>query len=149
MSMVEKMYPTATDGVDDREQPDYTDKYNTKLTPDQETAFQTWIAEQGKKLGRNLANDTFDYDLRGFYLQSGGADLSGGHLTDEFKKPNHPTFSTDSKYSGVDGMVGGKWLKKDGKYEFVPSPQNLKNLGKDGLRRYFQESEPNVDLVIE
>lgn len=42
----------------------------------------------------------YDYDYRGYYNKYNTLNpyASNGHLTDEFKKPNHPTFSIESRY---------------------------------------------------
>ena len=71
------------------------DYYNTPLTPFREADFQI------KKYNSPLAFDTGrDYDLRGFYNQYGNLtpQATNGHLTDTYKKPNHPTFSNESMY---------------------------------------------------
>ena len=71
------------------------DAYNTQLTPGEEAGYQ--IAKSNSP----FTNDTgSDYDLRGYYNKYGGfgTDAENGHLTDEFKKPNHPTFSTESNF---------------------------------------------------
>ena len=46
---------------------DFTDKYNTKLTPEQESAFQLWATVMSNKLGRNILNDLYDYDMKGAF----------------------------------------------------------------------------------
>ena len=69
--------------------------YNTVLNPKDEIAFQ--IA----KLNSPFADDSgVDYDYRGFYQKYGDLtpQATNGHLTDEFKLPNHPTFSIESRY---------------------------------------------------
>ena len=93
---------------------DMTDQYNTKLSKAEEEKFQTWAEENGR------AADLENYDLRGWWKQNGKQD-SRGHFTDEFKKPNHPTFSDESKYNGVDGFKGGAWGKAGEKDTFTPS----------------------------
>lgn len=45
------------------EEYDFTDKYNTKLTPEQEKEFQKWAKEESKRQGRNVLKDLYDYDL--------------------------------------------------------------------------------------
>lgn len=52
-----------------------------------------------------------DYDLKGYYDKYGPSSIKGeAHLTDEFKLPNHPTFSTESKYfNDATRMQGGEW----------------------------------------
>lgn len=128
---------------------DFTDQYNTTLPPAQERAFQDWTKEQSKAVGRNVGKDTYDYDMRGWFAKNGGADLKGGHLTDEFKKPNHPTFSTGSIYSGVDGNQGGEWAKQpNGSWTFAPGATNLQNYSPADMKDYFQKVEPGNQLVL-
>ncbi len=123
---------------------DFTDKYNTKLTDDQEKQFQDWATTN------NRTKDTYDYDLRGWWKANQGADASkgSGHLTDEYKKPNHPTFSDQSKYHGKDGFKGGSWGGTDEAPTFTPGPTNLSTYGKEGLQKYFQDTEPGVELKL-
>lgn len=69
--------------------------YNTLLNPNQEIDFYI------KKQNSPFKDDSgFDYDYRGFYEKFGNLSpqATNGHLTDEFKKPYHPTFSVESKY---------------------------------------------------
>ena len=69
--------------------------YNTVLSPKEEIAFN--IAKSNSP----FKNDSgIDYDYRGFYEKYGNLtpQATNGHLTDEFKKPIHPTFSIESKY---------------------------------------------------
>lgn len=78
------------------------DDYNTALSPDQERAFQAWKAQK-------MPGDSgVDYDQRGAYL-AGLQQQSNGHWEDQFKKPNHPTFSDQSQYapSGSPGTWAG------------------------------------------
>lgn len=117
---------------------DYTDKYNTQLTPEQEAAFLATAPR---------LNDLFDYDLRGAYL-AGAAKAGNGHLPDTFKKPNHPTFSKESQYN-ADGIEGGEWVDLgNGKFAFRASPYNLTVQSPDQLKKYFQEREPDVQLIL-
>ena len=132
------------------EEYDFTDKYNTKLTPEQEKEFQKWAKEESKRQGRNVLKDLYDYDLRGLFIDGGGFGGSNGHATDTYKKPNHPTFSTGSKYSGVDGYVGGKWSEdKTGHWSFVPSATNFQMHGVERLKEIFKEQNPDSDLVFD
>lgn len=77
------------------------DVYNTPLNPLEELAFNIMKSQSP------FANDSgYDYDYRGYYKQYGtlmpidenGNFTDNGHLTDTYKKPNHPTFSIYSKY---------------------------------------------------
>lgn len=121
---------------------DMTDKYNTKLSDADEAEFQKW-ATANPRLG-----GTYDYDARGFW-QAGAGAADNGHGSDQWKKPNHPTFSTGSQYSGVDGFQGGQWAQSQGgSYSFTPSPTNLQNLSPSEMMDYFQKVEPGNRLVI-
>lgn len=73
---------------------DQTVNYNTPLSTDLEAQFQAWAAQDPKRL-----NDLYDYDMRGFW-KNGAQYADNGHGDDRFKKPNHPTFSHGSDYSG-------------------------------------------------
>ena len=128
---------------------DFTDKYNTKLTARQEQQFQKWL----KTLPKNQRS-TRDYDLRGYFLAglNGDKDIQlynrkeGQHFLDRYKKPNHPTFSDESQWSGVDGFVGGHWTDWGrGRYTFTPSANHM--MDSEELANYFKEVEPNVALV--
>jgi hypothetical protein len=78
-------------------------KYNTKLTPAQEADFQKWKAQ-------NAPNDSgYDYDLRGAYVAGLSRDKQSQHFDDSFKKPNHPSFSTFSKYAKDRPDLAGTW----------------------------------------
>lgn len=68
------------------------DKFDTKLSPEEERRFQRWKAV-------NAPEDSGeDYDLRGAFQAAVRPDARG-HWPDTFKKPNHPTFSVESKYA--------------------------------------------------
>lgn len=129
------------------DQRDFTDRYNTKLSAGQEKKYQTWLKEQGERLGYDLGKDSYDYDMRGLFKENGGADLERGHMTDKHKKPNHPTFSDESEYHGQDENEGGKWGKKDGRDTFEPGATNQKYWPREDLQNYFKDMEPDTDLV--
>jgi hypothetical protein len=121
---------------------DMTDRYNTKLSDADEQEFQRW-AEKNPRLG-----NTYDYDARGFW-QAGAGAADNGHGSDQWKKPNHPTFSTGSQYNGADGFEGGRWMQSPGgSYSFTPSATNLKFLSPSEMMDYFQKVEGNNRLVI-
>ncbi len=89
----------------------------------------------------NRVQESPDYDYRGAFEAGEGAD-GKGHFTDVFKRPSHPTFSTESKYNGQDGHIGGKWVTKGrGRYEFRASEWNLKNMSREQLMDYFDRVE--------
>lgn len=123
---------------------DFSDRYNTKLTDEEERAYQRWAKEEGR------AGDVYDYDLRGAWREIMAGTMAEDerkHLGDKYKKPNHPTFSDQSKYNGVDGYVGGSWDKVDGKTRYRASKSNTYT--KEQLRRYFDDREKGVILIDE
>ena len=128
--------------------PDMSDRYNTQLPPDQERAYQQWVAQQSTLSGRDMSKDTYNYDLRGLFAGGGGVD-ERGHSTDRFKKPNHPTFSDQSQYHGVEGSAGGNWVELDGGgVGFVPGPTNLQYYSPNDLRRELDRAgDSNVVLM--
>lgn len=103
--------------------------YETKLSPEREKQFQVWLDQQ-HKAGAITDGDYkfykengrgYDYDFRAAFdkdLKPG----KNGHWSDLGKKPNHPTFSTESKYNGVDGHKGGTWNGEN----FTPAQPNGK-----------------------
>jgi hypothetical protein len=128
---------------------DYTSKYNTPLSADEKGGFEGWAKTQSETVGRDVTKDLYDYDLQGWWKNNQGVDLSGGHLTDQWKKPNHPTFSDQSQYHGADGLQGGQWgQSQDGSYSFKPGATNLKNFSADELKDYFKKVEPGNRLML-
>ncbi len=126
---------------------DFSSRYNTPIPPDKMPEFSKWVAQQTARTGRNPLNDRYDYDVNGYFL-SGQGKSGNGHMTDEFKKPNHPTFSDESKYHGVDGNYGGQWISAPGGSEYYqPSPLNVKMHGIPKLKQYFAQTEPDVQLL--
>jgi len=133
---------------DVREPPDFTDQYNTKLSPQQEQQFQAWLKQRSAAEGRDVSKDLFDYDLRGAWLHDAKA-AANGHLPDTWKKPNEPTFSTQSIYSGKDGYRGGTWKQeKNGKWTYTPSETNIKMLGRRGLQQTFSREQQGSTLIM-
>lgn len=136
-----------TDAVGPRDafSEDYSDKFNTVLSPDEEEKYQAWATENHRE------KDVYDYDLRGAWreLQSGTmSEDERGHLGDKYKKPNHPTFSDQSIYSGQDGVAGGVWSRNaEGKDVYTPG-RKLSSVEADRLRRYFLRNEPGVMLDL-
>ena len=118
--------------------------YDTPIPPERQKDYHKWL----QSLPANLRGGTSDYDMQGAFL--GGAKPSkNAHLTDEYKKPNHYTFSTESKYSGKNGLVGGKWVEgPDKTWTFYASPTNLKYHTAQELQDYFQKYEPGYKLVL-
>lgn len=114
----------------------YWDKYNTKLTPTEQKEFDKWVKSSGSNPW-----DKGSYDVQG-YWKSGAWKNNvdpNGHGTDTYKKPNHPTFSNESIYHGIDGLYGGNWTKESG---YQPSKQTLSLYGPDYYKWMFG-TEPN------
>lgn len=126
-----------------RKQRDMSAEYNTALDAQHLADYQKWLGTQS--LG---PNPVYDYDMQGAWLA--GVDRAGnGHFPDTYKKPNHPTFSDESRYSGQEGLVGGQWLQDDtGRWVFVASPTNLEFRSPEELQRYFREVEPDSTLRL-
>jgi len=113
------------------------DLFNTQLTPTGEQLYRQQMPPEASN----------DYDMRGAWAQLGGQVPQGVHLTDQFKKPNHPTFSAGSRYATPD-QSGGNWVQlPTGNWAFMPSQTNLSNFGQDNLQRYFDKVEPNNLLL--
>jgi hypothetical protein len=105
------------------------------------SAFRQWR----NSLPTNLQEDQ-DYDLQGYYNKYGNRGLAAnGHLPDEFKKPNHVTFSNESVYSNPK-TPGGQWSEQNNVWHFKPSDYNINNVGADSLRNYFKQNEPDSKL---
>ena len=92
---------------------DFTDRYNTPLDPQNEVLYQAWLRDQSQAAGRDMSNDAYNYDMRGAFLGGAGR-ADNNHWPDTFKKPNHPSFSSQSMYHGADGHMGGQWGGQDG-----------------------------------
>lgn len=124
---------------------DFSNKYNTTLTPEQEIAFMQWANNMSKKYNRDILKDLYDYDMRGAFTE--GLTPDGNlHWNDRYKKPNHPTFSVYSKYNGIDGYFGGNWMQMgDNRFIYVPSSTNT--YSKEALSDYMRQVEPNNILL--
>lgn len=124
---------------------DFRGRYNTALPPQDEAMFQAWATDESKRQGRNVLNDLYDYDLRGMWNSGGGFGGENGHAGDMYKKPNHPTFSDQSRYHGTDGYVGGVWEETPQGMTYTASGSNM--YSPQELQRYFDRAEPDVRLT--
>ena len=129
--------------------------YNTALNAENETRFQNWLAQQSKTRGRDLSGDLTNYDLKGYWMNGGYKDAGSGHMPDTYKKPNHPSFSNESKYHGATDPWGGKfeggrWVGDDKSgWSYQASAQMLKTTHtRDQLQQYFADNEPGVMLLM-
>jgi hypothetical protein len=85
--------------------------FDTPLTAHEESQFKIWKARYAPR------DSGADYDLRGAFKAGLRPDPQSGHWPDTFKKPNHPTFSNESKYAvGENAAKAGLW---DGE-RFIP-----------------------------
>lgn len=120
--------------------------YNTQLNPELEKSYRQWMENIGHtpQNGFNVDKDYTgnDYDYRGFFKKYGFVDVGNGqHLTDEYKKPNHQTFSNQSIYSQP-GKLGGNWNGDN----FSPSALNMlfasiTNKGQPGISSYLSNKQ--------
>jgi cell wall-associated NlpC family hydrolase len=76
---------------------------DTPLSPQGEGAFQMWKAQYAPK------DSGWDYDLRGAFAAGLKPDAASGHWPDTYKKPNHPTFSDQSRYAKDYPHQAGRW----------------------------------------
>ncbi|SRR6266498_2760271 len=135
--------------INDPESESWVDRYNTPLSSSEEMAFNRFIADQRKWEGRDYSRDMQNYDMRGWWKKHRGQQVHSGHFEDDFKKPNHPTFSTQSMYHGRDGYEGGTWLRRtDKSWTFSPGKTNLDYWGPEALTDYFGRVEPGNMLIL-
>lgn len=90
---------------------------DTKLDPQQEAAFQIWKSQYAPQ------DSGEDYDLRGAFLKGYTPSPDTGHFPDEFKKPNHPTFSNESKFAQLYPRLAGSWGGPDRDQYIPPAKQ--------------------------
>lgn len=130
-------------------QADQSANYNTPLGAEQKLAYALWAASLPQQL-----QSTADYDLQGAWKGNARA-AANGHLPDTYKKPNHPTFSAESDYSGPYAQ-GGAWVAptdprqaEAGRgYTFFASPDNLRFRSPEELQAYFRAAEPGNQVVL-
>ena len=137
--------------LNDPEHEGWVNQYNTQLSPAQENSFNVYLAEQKRWTGRDYSNDLQNYDLRGWWVKHRGGRTPSGHFEDTFKKPNHPTFSVQSKYHGQEGYEGGVWSPIPGQrdaWTFTPGGTNLNMWGPAALTDYFRKVEPRSRLIL-
>jgi hypothetical protein len=123
---------------------EWRNQYNTTLSPVEEAIYRRWAGER--------LMDEDNYDLRGYFLneaRKGEIPIDEGHLVDTYKKPNHPTFSNQSRYSR-NPYVGGEWQQTGLKnYAFIPSEWNKRVWPREFLEEYFSVAEPDAELWYE
>ena len=105
-------------------------KYETKLSKDEEKEFVKWM-QASKEQGIIHPDDNGDdYDFRGFWkdiVKNNDNEQNYStetHFPDTYKKPNHETFSVESKYAkGNLKKYAGSW---DGE-EYIPPKEKYKD----------------------
>lgn len=141
-------------------------KFNTNLSQNELESFN-----QHSKQFPSLINDAYDYDTRGFYkdlytryngdMEAITKALTPGSATehvgfDTYKKPNHPTFSTQSKYYVPVLRPAGEWGRDNQGDYFNAVKRNIKNMAEsDGTpldyftraEDYNQNGVPDVRLL--
>jgi len=115
----------------------FADKFNTELTPIEKIHYKLWL-----EAGFGNPRDIGVYDIQGYWKSGQWKNNSDpdNHGSDTFKKPNHPTFSAESKYSKQKGgseYIGGVWREDGG---FMAGPHNFYD--NDALMWEFNR-EPN------
>jgi len=100
----------------------FADKFNTELTPIEKIHYKLWL-----EAGFGNPRDIGVYDIQGYWKSGQWKNNTDpdNHGTDTFKKPNHPTFSAESKYSKQKGgseYIGGMWREDGG---FMAGPHNF------------------------
>lgn len=117
----------------------YVSNYNTGLNKSEFNEFWNWANDRYKGQD-NVLYEMGAYDLQGAWkdIKSGKIDFDpkNGHLPDTYKKPNHPSFSNESRYHTKE-TPGGKWEQIGNNWKYYPSNYSLKNYGKDYINRNF------------
>lgn len=128
----------------------YVSNYNTGLNQQEFNEFWNWANDRYKGHD-NVLYEMGAYDLQGAWkdIKAGKIqfDPNTGHLPDTYKKPNHITFSNESKYHNGKDFNGGQWEQNGNRWKFKVSPQTVQLYGKDYLQKYFSENEKDVDLI--
>jgi len=134
----------------------FYNNFNTNLTPSEQKKFNDWVDKASKVRGYNMHEDKLNYDLQGYWKNIGkNSPVGKGHFVDTYKKPNHPTFSNQSQYSGTPNpqggiFKGGTWTQSaDGQWSYMPSPEMLTHTESlQGLRQYMKQVEPDSKLIL-
>lgn len=111
----------------------YRNRWNTLVPKDKVKAYRAYLQRYHKD-----DREAETYDIKGAFLAGEKPD-EYGHMTDRYKKPNHPTFSTDSQYHGRDGEEGGTWDDKS--RTFMPGKSNTKYRKPEDLKKFFAWAE--------
>lgn len=116
--------------------------------------YLDWKEKASRYKHLNIDNDR-TYDYEGWYNENPRRawdflnDSPDAHFDDKYKTVYHPTFSTQSKYSGVidskfnpQGLVGGTWSKDN--HTFTMSPDDYRGpVSMDERKAYLENAEDN------
>jgi len=112
--------------------------------------FQNWYAKNTLEGKNNVPySEKLNYDYYSFYKNKGQGNIEG-HFPDTYKRPNHPTFSNESSYSG-NGAKGYWENDKFIKYNnggVIPA-HNVTLMRKGGLVQYRGDKDPGIILQDE
>ena len=119
--------------------PGFQFAYNTPiLDPAKWDAYASWM--QG--MGLDPVEAAADYDYQGAFLKNLSRD-GRMYWDDEFKKPNHATFSGFSKYAEPT-HPGGVW--PGGRDYYAPDPVAPNFRTPREMREYMAREEPGARL---
>jgi hypothetical protein len=121
----------------------FTDGGQAATSHPEDAGYQEWLRKTGER-------EDPGYDTYGAY-KAGLNPTANGHMSDEYKLPTHPTYSTEALSSQKPGAPpAGEWIEtsKD-KWTFKATQTNVDNAGGvDGLKQYFDQVEPGNKLVL-
>lgn len=124
--------------------------FNTELSPEDTFKYHVWLDDEGSRRGKDMREEANDYDMQGAW-KDGAGQSGNGHYPDTYKKPNHPTFSDQSKYHDTEDTIhGGKWEGGHwGEGEYTPSQKMLDTTHPvEWLKSYMRTTEPDQKLVL-
>lgn len=120
--------------------------------------YDTKLPSHIKKIARKKkwTKNNKDYDINGYILETyellnkfPPKPKKGIHLTDVYKKPWHPTFSTQSKYHEIGKNEGGTWVTANLHWYFIPGKTNYKYHTKKQLKKYWKHTEKaNGNILV-
>ena len=132
---------------------------SSRITPRPLLGYNLWEKLISIHKGLDPAHDN-TYDYRGYYADNPAEAWSmlwenpDAHFRDDYKTVYHPTFSTQSKYSGIVspynplGLKGGTWNEKGD--TFIMSPDLYKGpVSMDGRINYLIDGEDNGVVLRE
>ena len=114
-------------------------EFDTPLSPQEENDFQQWKQKYAPQ------DSGEDYDLRGAFKEGLTPDPVSGHWPDTYKKPNHPTFSVESKYAKDRPDLAGSWQGNT----YVPPAKQASDLspGQQWLQSLEDDGYSDADIA--